>query len=102
MKSKNTETHDVYVGEVVDPTPPRHGLSAFLVNRSARAMMDDAIYTAGRNRCRALIVKSAMEEAGALAMAAGHLAQIAPQGSEVYQDLLRVYGEKAVQSVERW
>lgn len=102
MKNRKTETHDVYVGEVIDPMPSRHGISAFLANRSARAMMDDAIYTAGRNRCRALIAKSAMEEVGALAMAAGHLSQMAPLGNEVYQDLLRAYGEKAVQSIERW
>lgn len=102
MKNKNTETHDIYVGDVIDPTPTRHGISAFLTNRSARAMMDDAVYTAGRNRCRALITKSAMEEVGALAMAAGHLSRMAPLGNEVYQDLLRAYGEKAVQSIERW
>lgn len=102
MKRMDPETHDVYTGEVVDPTPARYGLGALLSKRSARAMMEDAAWAAGNNRCRALIAKSAMEEAGALAFAAQHISSMTPQAAGICQELLAAFGEKAVDLVRRW
>lgn len=103
MSYQNPETHEVYVGEVVDPTPAtKYGLGALISKRSARAMMEDAAYTAGNNRCRALIVKSAMEEAGTLAFVAKRISCMTPQATEICQQLLAAYGEKAIEAVRRW
>lgn len=102
MSYQNPETQEIYTGEVVESTPTRYGLSALLSKRSARAMMEDAAYAAGYNRCRALIVKSAMEEAGALAFAAQHISSMTPQATEICQQLLAAYGEKALESIRRW
>lgn len=101
MNYQNPETHDIYTGEVVDSTP-RYGLGALLSKRSARAMMEDAAWAAGNNRCRALIAKSAMEEAGALAFAAQRISSMTPQVAGICQELLQAYGEKAIESVRRW
>lgn len=102
MNYQNPETHDVYTSEVVDPTPARYGLGALLSKRSARAMMEDAAYTAGNNRCRALIAKSAMEEAGTLAFVAKRISCMTPQATEICQQLLAAYGERATESIRRW
>ena len=101
MSYQNPETHDVYTGEVVNSTPV-HRLGALLSKRSARAMMEDAAWAAGNHRCRALICKSAMEEAGALAFAAQHISSMTPQAAGICQELLAAFGEKAVESVRRW
>ena len=102
MNYQNPETHEIYTGEVIDPTPAKYGLGALLAKRSARAMMEDAAYTAGNNRCRALIAKSAMEEAGALAFAAKHISSMTPQAAGICQELLAAFGERAIEAVRRW
>lgn len=101
MNYQNPETQEVYVGEVIDPTPARYGLGALISKRSARAMMEDAAYTAGYNRCRALVAKSAMEEAGTLAFVAKRISCMTPQATEICQQLLAAYGEKAIETVRR-
>lgn len=102
MKRVNPETHDVYTGEVVDPMPARYGLGALLPKRSARALMEDAAWAAGNNRCRSLIAKSAMEETGALAFAAQRISSMTPQAAGICQELLQAYGEKALETLRRW
>lgn len=102
MIHQNPETHDIYTGEIVDPTPARCGLGSLLPKRSARALMEDAAWAAGNNHCRAMVTKSAMEEAGALAFAAQRISSMAPQAAGICQELLQAYGERAVDTVMRW
>lgn len=102
MKNPNVTNRNTYTGEVIDSVSPRQDVKTFLTSRSARPMVENAMLAVGKNRCRALLAKSSMEEAAALAFAADRLSNMAPQGTKIYQEMLRAYGQKAIESIERW
>lgn len=98
----NNYNMELCAGEVFNDSPVKNGIGMLLPQRSAKTMLENAALEAGHNRCRALLTKAALEETGALAMMAGRLAQMAPEGSEFYHEILRAYAEKTVQQIERW
>ena len=98
ISNYNTE---LCAGEILNDFPVKHSIGMLLSPRSARTMLENAAIEAGHNRCRALLTKAALEETGALAMMAGRLTQMAPEGSEFYHEILRAYAEAAVKQIER-
>lgn len=105
MRNKNNYTEDtttILTGDIVEPSPAKRSLSLLLSSRSGSLMLQDAMLQAGNDHCRALLAQTAMEHAGALAVMAGRLNSIAPQGSQYYQAILAAYAEKAVEKVRRW
>ena len=104
---RNTETYtedgyEVYGGELVESIPAKRSLSTMLTSRAGSLMLQDAMLQAGNDHCRALLAQTALEHTGALAVMAGRLSSIAPQGSQYYQAVVAAYAEKAVEKVRRW
>lgn len=105
MSNKNTYTEDpstILTGDIIEPSPMKRSLSMLLSSRSGSLMLQDAMLQAGNDHCRALLAQTAMEHAGALAVMAGRLSKMAPQGSQYYPAVLAAYAEKAVENVRRW
>lgn len=102
---KDTYTEDgyeIYGGELVESIPAKRSLSTMLTSRAGSLMLQDAMLQAGNDHCRALLAQMALEHTGALAVMAGRLNSIAPQGSQYYQAVVAAYAEKAVEKVRRW
>lgn len=105
MSNKNISTEDaaaILTGDIIEPSPAKRSLGMLLSTRSGSMMLQEAMLQAGNDHCRALLAQTAMEHAGALAVMAGRLNSIAPQGSPYYQAVLAAYAEKAVEKVRRW
>lgn len=92
----------ILTGDIIEPSPMKHSLSLLLSSRSGCLMLQDAMLQAGNDHCRALLAQTALEHTGALAVMAGRLNSIAPQGGRYYQAVLEAYAEKAVEKVRRW
>lgn len=105
MRNNNHYTEEqaaILTGDIIEPSLAKRSLSLLLSSRSGSLMLQDAMLQAGSDHCRALLAQTAMEHAGTLAVMAGRLSSIAPQGSQYYQAILAAYAEKAVEKVRRW
>ena len=105
MRNKNCyneEPTTILTGNIIEPSPARHNLGMLSLSRSGSLMLQDAMLQAGNDRCHAMLAQTALEHTGALAMMAGRLSNIAPQGSQYYQSILAAYAEKAAEKVRRW
>ena len=105
MRNKNRYTEDptaILADDIIDPSPAKRSISLLLSSRSGSLMLQDAMLQAGNDHCRALLAQTALEHTGALAVMAGRLGTIAPQGSQYYQAILAAYAQKAVEKVGRW
>lgn len=105
MRNKNNYTGDpaaILANDVIEPSPAKRSLSMLLSSRSGSLMLQEAMLQAGNDHCRALLAQTALEHTGALAVMAGRLSSIAPQGNQYYQAILAAYAQKAVEKVGRW
>lgn len=105
MRNRNYHTEDptaILASDVIEPSPAKRSLSMLLSSRSGSLMLQEAMLQAGNDHCRALLAQTALEHTGALAVMAGRLSSIAPQGNQYYQAILAAYAQKAVEKVGRW
>ena len=96
------DSYEIYGRELVESIPAKRSLSTMLTSRAGSLMLQDAMLHAANDHCRAMLAQTALEHTGALAVMAGRLSSIAPQGSQYYQAVVAAYAEKAVEKVRRW
>lgn len=103
MKYPNVESVvEAFSGDVVDTIPTRRGINTLLAPRSLKLLQENALLVASKNRCRALLAQSAINDSASLAMSVDRLEKVAPLGKPYYQKILAAYADNAAKTIERW
>ena len=88
-------------GELADLRVKKRGSQA-LATHSASAIIQSAVLGAGQERCRALLAKSAMENAAALSALESHLREVAPLGAPRYKALADTFCITTAMRLANW
>ena len=102
MKSHNNYAAETFTGDVIDTFSAGRGFNTLLASRQLKLLQEDALIEASKNRCRALLAQSAINDTASLAMTVDRLSLVAPEGKYYYQRILKAYAETTAHNIERW
>ena len=98
-----------YPEEIISTTPyesvtPATGISALFAvpSRSINALQKEATLCAMKDRCRALLAKTALEHTAALSMMEQQAEEMSPGNAEEFREIVRAYAAGAANQLRRW
>lgn len=71
-------------------------------SRSINALQKEAALCAMKDRCRALLAKTALEHTAALSMMEQQAEEMSPRNAEEFREIVRAYAAGAADQLRRW
>lgn len=90
--------------DAYEPVTPTAGIGALFAapTRSLNALQKDAAFYAMKDRCRALLAKTALEQTAALSMIERQAETMAPENAEEFHEIVKAYAAGASDQLRRW
>ena len=83
---------------------PTTGISTLFAapSRSLNVLQKEATFCAMKDRCRALLAKTALEHTAALSMMEQQAVEMAPGNAEEFREIVKAYAAGAASQLRRW
>lgn len=83
---------------------PATGIGALFTipSRSINALQKEAAFNAMKDRCRALLAKTALEHTAALSMIEQQAVEMSPGNAEEFREIIKAYAAGAANQLRRW
>lgn len=74
----------------------------FAPSRSLNTLQKETTFYAMKDRCRALLAKTALEHTAALSMMEQQAAEMAPGNADEFREIVKAYASGASNQLRRW